>query len=90
MSELRVRRARTPDVRAIRDLVAPLAAQRVLVAKEVVAYFESVPELWVAESDGIIVGVGALHVMWEDLAEVRTLAVRHDWLGRGVGSAPCT
>ena len=87
MSELRVRRARTPDVRAIRDLVAPLAAQRVLVAKEVVAYYESVPELWVAESDGIIVGVGALHVMWEDLAEVRTLAVRHDWLGRGVGSA---
>ena len=80
-----IRRARTADVRGIRDLVAPLAARRVLVSKEAVTYFESLQEFRVAELDGRIVGCGALHVMWEDLAEIRTLAVADDMLGTGLG-----
>jgi amino-acid N-acetyltransferase len=83
----RVRSARTSDVRAIRRIVAPLTAERVLVAKEAVAYYEALPELVVAEDDGEVVGCGALHVMWEDLAEVRTLAVVPPMRGRGVGHA---
>jgi len=82
---VRVRPARTPDVRAIRALTAPLAEQRVLVAKEAVAYYEGLPELVVAELDGAVVGCGALHVFWEDLAEVRTLAVSERARGAGVG-----
>lgn len=81
----RIRRARTADVRGIRALVAPLAEQRVLVAKEAVTYYESVPDFLVAEHEGHIVGCGALHVMWEDLAEVRTLAVAPEMLGTGLG-----
>jgi amino-acid N-acetyltransferase len=81
-----VRRARAADVRAIRALVEPLAAARVLIAKEAVAYFESLQEFRVAEVEGEIAGCGALHVMWEDLAEVRTLAVGDDYRGLGVGS----
>ena len=53
-------------------------SRRVLVGKEAVTYFESLQEFRVAELDGRVVGCGALHVMWEDLAEVRTLAVRRD------------
>ena len=82
-----IRRARTSDVRAIRDLVAPLAERRVLVSKDTVAYFEGLQEFRVAEIDGQVVGCGALHVMWEDLAEIRTLAVSADHLGHGVGGA---
>jgi amino-acid N-acetyltransferase len=82
-----VRRARTPDVRAVRSLVEPLAASGRIVEKHAVAYYEAVHEFRVAEVDGEVVGCGALHVMWEDLAEVRTLAVRPDLLGRGLGSA---
>jgi len=82
---VRVRPARTSDVRAVRALTAPLAEQRVLVAKEAVAYYEGLPELVVAERDGVVVGCGALHVFWEDLAEVRTLAVSADARGAGVG-----
>ena len=81
-----LRRARTSDVRAIRALVAPLAEQRVLVSKEAVTYFESLQEFRVADLDGRVVGCGALHVMWEDLAEIRTLAVRPEAKGHGVGS----
>ena len=49
-----------------------------LVAKDAVALYEGVQEFRVAELDGEVVGCGALHVMWEDLAEVRTLAVDPD------------
>lgn len=82
-----VRAARTSDVRAIRSLVAPLAERRVLLNKEAVAYYESVSDFVVAEVDGQVVGCGALHVLWEDLGEVRTLAVDAAALGCGVGSA---
>lgn len=85
-----VRRARVGDVRAVRALVQPLAEGRVLVAKEAVAYYESLQEFRVAEVAGEVAGCGALHVMWEDLAEVRTLAVAPRFEGRGVGSALLT
>ncbi|HSO64428.1 MAG TPA: amino-acid N-acetyltransferase [Ornithinibacter sp.] len=85
--EVLVRPARTADVRTIRSLVAPLAQRRVLLNKEAVAYYESVVDFVVAEVDGRVVGCGALHVLWEDLGEVRTLAVDPCVLGHGVGSA---
>ncbi|MBP6996082.1 MAG: amino-acid N-acetyltransferase [Phycicoccus sp.] len=80
-----IRAARTPDVRAMRALVAPFAEQRVLLQKEAVAYYESVRDFVIAERAGTIVGCGGLHVLWEDLAEIRTLAVSQDHLGQGVG-----
>ena len=87
MPAVTTRRARTADVRAIRELVQPLAERRVLISKDAVAYFEGIQEFRVAEVDGEMAGCGALHVMWEDLAEIRTLAVGDQHLGHGVGSA---
>jgi len=82
-----VRRARAVDIRVIRELVRPLAETRVLVSKDAVTYYESLQQFRVAEVDGQLVGCGALHVMWEDLAEIRTLAVSPQAKGTGVGSA---
>jgi amino-acid N-acetyltransferase len=82
-----IRSARTADIRAIREIVAPFARMRVLASKDAVAYYEAVQELVVAELNGRIVGCGALHVMWEDLGEVRTLAVAPSGCGLGTGSA---
>lgn len=84
--DIAIRRARTADVKTIRTLCAPYATQRILVAKEAVAYYESVPEFRVAERAGEVVGCGALHVFWEDLAEIRTLAVNPSVQGTGVGA----
>jgi len=81
-----VRRARTSDIRTIRDIVRPHAESRVLVSKDAVTYYEAVQQFRVGEVDGRVVGFGALHVMWEDLAEIRTLAVSPEAKGRGVGS----
>ena len=81
-----VRRARTSDVPAIKGLVDVYAGSgRKLLAKELVALYEDVQDFLVAEADGEVVGCGALHVLWADLAEVRTLAVDPDCRNRGVG-----
>lgn len=85
-----VRTARTPDVHAIRSLIGTYTDDGRLMAKAQVTLFESVQEFVVAETAGQIVGCGALHVMWEDLAEVRSLAVQPQVKGQGVGSAMLT
>lgn len=86
VAELTVRRARVRDVRAIKDLVDRYSGA-VLLAKQLVTLYEDVQEFWVAERDGALVGCGALHVLWEDIGEIRTLAVHPDSLGQGVGHA---
>lgn len=86
---LTVRRARVGDVRRIKDLVDRYAG-KVLLVKQLVTLYEDVQEFWVAERDGVVLGCGALHVLWEDLAEIRTLAVHPDAIGQGVGRALVT
>jgi amino-acid N-acetyltransferase len=80
-----IRPARTSDVKAIRELVDAYAAPGKLLAKETVTLFESVQEFTVAELDGKVVGCGALHILWEDLAEVRTVAVEKSLHKQGIG-----
>lgn len=88
MTPFTVRRARTSDVPFIQALVEPLVQRRILLGKDLVVFYEAVQEFRIAEApDGTPIGCGALHVMWQDLAEVRTLAVATDWLHRGVGHA---
>jgi amino-acid N-acetyltransferase len=80
-----VRRARTGDVLAIRALVDVYAFDGILLDKAMVTLYEDVQEFDVAELDGQIVGCGALHVLWSDLAEVRTVAVDPSHRKRGIG-----
>ncbi len=81
-----VRRARTADVPEMKALVDIYAGSgRKLLAKELVTLYEDVQDFQVAEDDGVIVGCGALHVLWADLGEIRTLAVHPDRRGEGIG-----
>jgi len=82
-----VRRARTADVPGIRALVDAYTGDRRLLEKPTVTLYEDVQEFFVAVDEEQVVGCGALHVLWEDLAEVRTLAVAPGLHGRGVGAA---
>ncbi|WP_405216246.1 amino-acid N-acetyltransferase [Agrococcus sp. Ld7] len=86
-SAITVRPARTSDVRGMQGLIEPYVHRRILLGKELVTLFEAVQEFVVAERDGQLVGCGALHVMWEDLGEVRTIAAAQGSLGKGVGHA---
>lgn len=88
-----VRSARPSDARAIAELVRPYAEKHILIGKDLISYFEDIQEFTVAEasgageSSGVLIGCGALHVMWDDIAEVRTLAVKAEYRRRGVGHA---
>jgi len=84
---LLIRSAVTADVPAIRKIADPLVEQRILLGKELVELYESIQEFVVAEREGELVGFGALHVMWRDLAEVRTLAVAEAAKRSGIGAA---
>ena len=62
--------------------------RRILLGKDIVVLYEAVQQFLVAEdADGELIGCGALHVMWDDLGEIRTLIVDDAWLHRGVGRA---
>ncbi|WP_431797272.1 amino-acid N-acetyltransferase [Microbacterium kunmingense] len=88
MSDYTVRPARTADIRGIQTLLEPYVQKRILLGKDLVVLYESTQQFVVAETaDGILIGCGALHVMWEDLGEVRTLIVADEWLHHGVGRA---
>ena len=84
--DVAIRRARTSDVPEIKRLVDTYAG-KILLEKNLVTLYESVQEFWVAEVDDEVVGCGALHVLWADLGEVRTVAVAPTVKGHGIGHA---
>jgi amino-acid N-acetyltransferase len=89
MGTVTIRPARTGDVPVIRKLIDENADSGRLLSKATVALYEGIQEFCIAEQRGNsgLVGCGALHVLWEDLAEIRTVAVRDDCQGRGIGHA---
>jgi amino-acid N-acetyltransferase len=87
---LTIRPAVTKDVPFIHRMVDEYTLDGRLLAKATVNLYEDVQEFVVASLGETVVGCGALHVMWEDLAEVRTVAVDPDHLRQGVGSAVLT
>lgn len=82
-----VRPAKTGDVASIEALIEPFVHQRILLGKDPVVLYEAIQQFVVAEEEAEVVGCGALHVMWRDLGEVRTVAVAESHRGRGVGTA---
>jgi amino-acid N-acetyltransferase len=85
-AQFTVRPALTRDVRGIQALLEPYVQRRILLGKDLVVLYEATQQFVVAEAaDGTLIGCGALHVMWEDLGEVRTLIVADGWLHQGVG-----
>lgn len=62
-------------------------AGKILLEKNLVTLYEAIQEFWVAEYQGTVVGCGALHVLWSDLGELRTVAVHPDTTGHGIGHA---
>ena len=83
-----LRPAVTGDIPAIQAMRAPLVDSNILLKHQLVSLYERVQEFMVAESsDGRVIAAGALHVMWGDLAEVRSLVVDSSARGLGLGKA---
>ena len=83
---IEVRPARTSDIKGIHKLIVEFASGGRMLQKETVTLYESVQEFVVAVEDGEVIGCGALHVLWEDLAEVRSVAISEELRGQGIGN----
>lgn len=83
-SETVVRRARASDVPEIKRLI-DIYSGKILLEKNLVNLYESLQEFWVCERSGQVISCGALHVLWADLGEVRTVAVDPVAKGQGAG-----
>lgn len=80
-----VRHARIPDVKIIHQLLRIYAEDGQLLGRSLADIYDALRDFYVFEEAGEIVGVCALSICWEDLAEVRSLAVKQGLSGRGIG-----
>ncbi len=82
-----IRKARVGDAVRIQELVNLYAQKGLLLPRSLGEIYDNLRDFFVYEEDGEIQGVCALHICWEDLAEIRSLAVREPYRGKGQGSA---
>ena len=82
-----IRKARMGDVKAIQKLIADYARKGDMLPRSLSEIYENLRDYFVCiENGGKVIGAAAIHIMWEDLAEVRSLAVTEGEMGRGVGT----
>ena len=81
-----IRKARMADVKAIQKLIADYARKGDMLPRSLSDIYENLRDYFVYEDGGEVVGSAAIHIMWEDLAELRSLAVREGKMRRGVGT----
>ena len=80
-----IRKARIADARAIHQLLLKYAGDGLMLSRSLADIYESIRDIYVFDEDGVVLGTVWLHVSWEDLAEVRSLAVAEEAGGKGVG-----
>ena len=80
------RKARFGDIESIYGLVDIYAAQGDMLPRSRNTLYENLRDMIVAETDDIVIGVGALHIMWDRLAEVRMMAVSPQYMRQGIGT----
>jgi amino-acid N-acetyltransferase len=82
---LKLRKAKISDMKDIQRLINEFARREEMIPRSINELYENVRDFFICEDKGKICGVCALHVLWEDLAEVRSLAVRREYQRMGMG-----
>lgn len=81
-----IRKAQISDVKDIQKLLMTFASRGDMLSRSLSELYESLRDFYVVEEDGVILGAAALHIVWEELAEVRSVAVTEDAGRKGIGS----
>jgi amino-acid N-acetyltransferase len=81
-----IRKAQISDVKEIQKLLITFASRGDMLSRSLSEIYESLRDFYVFEENGIILGAAALHIVWDDLAEVRSVAVSEDVGRKGIGS----
>ncbi len=83
----RIRKATVRDIPEVQRLINHFARKEEMLPRSLNELYETVRDIFVCEAGGKLLGTCCLHILWEDLAEVRSLAVRKEAQGRGIGTA---
>ncbi|TSK08068.1 MAG: N-acetyltransferase [Geobacter sp.] len=81
-----IRKARIGDVKDIQKLLTNFASRGEMLSRSLSELYEALRDFYVFEEDGQLLGTSALHIVWDDLAEVRSVAVAESVGRRGIGS----
>jgi amino-acid N-acetyltransferase len=80
-----IRKARIPDVKVVHKLLLSYAQQGLMLSRSLADMYECLRDFYILELEDEVIGAVALHICWEDLAEIRSLAVSQAHERRGVG-----
>ncbi|MCG2713731.1 MAG: N-acetyltransferase [Candidatus Omnitrophica bacterium] len=80
-----IRKAKIKDIKQIQELIACFAKLDVMLPRSLNELYENIRDFWVYEDKGKISGCAALHISWDDLAEIKSLAVAKQSQGKGLG-----
>lgn len=81
-----IRKAKISDVKEIQKLLGNYASRGEMLSRSLSELYDSLRDFYICEDEGRVIGTSALHIVWEDLAEVRSVAVAEDAGRRGIGS----
>jgi len=81
-----IRKAKISDVKEVQKLLTNYASRGEMLSRSLSELYDSLRDFYICEEEGRVIGASALHIVWEDLAEVRSVAVAEDAGRRGVGS----
>jgi amino-acid N-acetyltransferase len=82
---LKIRKANIGDLKEVQKLINDYARREEMIPRSLNELYENIRDIIVSEDNGRICGTCSLHILWEDLAEVRSLAVRKECQNRGIG-----
>jgi len=81
-----IRKATINDIKAIQELVNGFARRDLMLPRSLNELYENIRDFWVYESGGRIRGCAALHVSWDDLSEIKSVAVHKPLQRKGIGA----
>lgn len=85
LNNLKIRKAVITDTKAIHTLVNQFANKNEMLPRSLNEIYENIRDFYVGLDSDKIIGAAALHILWEDLAEIRSVAVSNNYQGRGIG-----
>jgi amino-acid N-acetyltransferase len=80
-----IRKAKIKDIKPIQELINSFARQNIMLSRSLNELYENMRDFWVAEEKGKVVGCSALHISWDNLAEIKSVAVAKKYQGQGIG-----
>ena len=81
-----IRKARVSDVVVMKQIISIYSKDELMLARSLSEMYENIRDYYVCEINEKVVGCCALHVVWEDLAEILALAVKPECSRKGMGT----